>query len=90
MKRIATVIAFFGLATAGSTVFAGSEPVKMTDSQMDNIAGGQLVNVVLVDVVDVRNVTVKAAVPVNAAVAANVLGSGDAVAVSTQRVRIRQ
>jgi hypothetical protein len=42
-----------------------AEPVKLTDSQLDEVSAGALVNVVAVDVVD-------AVVPVN--VQANVLG----------------
>ncbi|MGQ0653027.1 MAG: hypothetical protein ACT4P4_12315 [Betaproteobacteria bacterium] len=90
MKRATTLFAFIGLATAASTGFASSLPVKMTEAQLDSIAGGQLIQVIAFDVVDVRNVSVDAAIPVNAAVAANVLSSGDAVANAAQRARIRQ
>lgn len=105
MKRFATVFVALGLATAGSVAFAEQakdslnrqaakpQPVKMTDAQMDNVAGGALLTVVALDVVDVQNVannlSIDVAVPVNAAVAANVLGSG-ALAVPTQTGRIRQ
>jgi hypothetical protein len=54
-------------------------PVALTETQMDNVTAG-LVDVFLVDVVDVSNV--QAAIPVNAAVAAGVLG--DAVAGAVQ------
>jgi hypothetical protein len=74
MRCFATLFAAIGLATAGSTVLA--EPVQMTDAQLDNVAGGALVaagNLIsLQDVVDVNNNNINVAVPVTAAVAANV------------------
>jgi hypothetical protein len=74
MKRLALFVAF-GLATAGSTALAEQadrqiqaqnpkpQPVKMTDAQMDNVAGGQA----LIDV-DIRQVAnnIQVQVPVNA------------------------
>jgi hypothetical protein len=101
MNRFATIFVAFGLATAGSSALAGQakdqvskqnpkpQPVQMSDAQMDKVAGGALLNVLLLDVVDVRNVSVDVAVPVNAAVAANVLG-GTAIAGAAQPGRIRQ
>ena len=84
MKKIAILAA---LATAAaSSAFAqqptpvvpeqavASTPVLMTDEQMDKVTAGALLNVALVDVVDVRDVNVQVAVPVNAAVAVGVLG----------------
>jgi hypothetical protein len=82
MKRFATLFVALGLATAGSTVIAEEakdqvstqdakpQPVQMSDAQLDNVAAGQLIEVILIDVVDVRNVQV--AIPVNANVLANV------------------
>ena len=102
MKRFASVVVALGLATAGSTALATQpkdqvnaqaskpQPVKMTDAQMDNVAGGALVSVVAVDVVDVENVlnNVRVAIPVNASVAIAVLGG--AVAAASQPGRIFQ
>jgi hypothetical protein len=49
---------------------------ELTGAELDAVAAGALLNVLLVDVVDVKDVNV--AVPVNAAVAATVLGGGAA------------
>ena len=65
MKRFATLFAVVGLATAGTTALADevkdqltkSQPVQMTDAQLDDVAAG-LVTVVLVDVVDANGLTV--------------------------------
>jgi hypothetical protein len=48
-------------------------PVALTETQMDNVTAGALLNAIVVDVVDVRDVQV--AVPVNAAVAVGILGT---------------
>jgi hypothetical protein len=55
-----------------------SVPVELTDAELDMVAAGQLQNglINLFDVASHNNVQV--AVPVNAAVAANVLGGGAA------------
>ena len=84
MKRIATLCIAFGLAAAGSAALAAQpeqaakppkpQPVQMTEAQLDNVAAGALINAVLVDVVDVNNNNVQVAIPVNAAVAVQVLG----------------
>jgi hypothetical protein len=78
MKSMIVSAAIFGLTA--STSFAGelSGPVELTDAQMDAVNAGALINAVLVDVVDVRNVQV--AIPVNAAVAAGILGAAGAAA----------
>jgi hypothetical protein len=92
MKRFATLFVAIGLATAGSTVIAEEakdqvskqdakpQPVQMTEKQLDDVAAG-LVNVFLVDVVDIERNNVQVAVPVNAAVAAGILGIAGAGAV---------
>ena len=91
MKKIAILVA---LATAAaSSAFAqqpvpdqaqaAARPVAMTDEQMDKVTAGALINVALVDVVDVRDVNVQVAIPVNAAVAIGVLGG--AVGTAVQR-----
>jgi hypothetical protein len=41
---------------------------------MDKVTAGALIDVALIDVVDVNDVTVQVAVPVNASVAVGVLG----------------
>src|SRR5688500_2125297 len=81
MKRFTPLCVALGLATAGSAAIAEQakdqvnppaakpQPVQMTDAQLDNVAAG-LIDVVLIDVVDVRDVQV--AIPVNANVLANV------------------
>jgi len=80
MKSIIVSAAILGLTASAS--FA-TEPVQLTDQQMDNVNAGALICcIVLRDVVDVNNNNV--AVPVNAAVAANILGGG-AVAGALQR-----
>jgi hypothetical protein len=98
MKRFATVFFALGLATAGSTTLAAQpkdqintqgskpQPVKMTDAQMDGVAGG-LIDVYVIDVANnvLNNNDVRVAIPINAAVAAGVLGTG--VAVPTQVAR---
>jgi hypothetical protein len=92
MKRFASLFVAVGLATAGSTALADQgksqvdkpaskpQPVKMTNAQMDNVAGGALINAVLVDVVDVNNNNVQVAIPVNASVAAGILGTAGSAA----------
>jgi hypothetical protein len=88
MKRFATLFVALGLATAGSTAIAEQatdqlnmqaakpQPIAMTEAQLDSVAGGALVaagNLIAVqDVVDVNNNNINVAVPVTAAVAANV------------------
>ena len=54
------------------------QPVKMTEQQLDNVAGGQLIEVIAIDVVDVRTdrTLQNINIPVNAAVA--VLGRAGA------------
>lgn len=80
----AALIATSGSALANQTAdkaVQDQKPVPMTESQMDNVTGGALVTAILVDVVDVNNNDVQVAVPVNAAVAAGILGNAGAVAV---------
>jgi hypothetical protein len=87
MKSLAILAA--ALIASGSA-FAGEvsdkdmsahTPVSLTEAQMDNVTGGALVNAILVDVVDVNNNNVQLAVPVNAAVAAGILGDAGAISV---------
>src|SRR3569832_2379088 len=83
MKQV-TAIAFTLALAAAPAAFAADQkapdskpapqPTKMSDAQLDNVTTNALVNAFVVDLVDVNNNQVAVAVPVNAAVAANVLG----------------
>ena len=79
--KIAIVSAMV-LGLAAPAAFAG-EPVTLTDTQMDIVKAGQACSVLsciqLKDTVDVNNNNI--AVPVNAAVAAGILGGAGALAV---------
>jgi hypothetical protein len=82
MNRFCTSLVAFALATAGSTALAKPKPTVMSDAQLDGIAGGQaLIEVTLVDVVDINNNQVQVFVPVNASVAAGILGEAGSLAV---------
>ena len=94
MKMITAFATALSFAAAASSGFAGQmgnedrqaqAPVEMTDAQMDNVTGGALINVFVVDVGNRNNVQV--AIPVNAAVAAGVLGG--AIGTATQLGRQR-
>jgi hypothetical protein len=85
MKSLAILVA--ALIASGSA-FAGQvsdkdksahTPVALTEAQMDNVSAGALLTVV--DVVDINNNQVQVAVPVNAAVAAGVLGTAGTISV---------
>lgn len=89
MNKLVTLAVAAGLTISG---FAHAQPdstetkqptsrVEMSDSQLDKVVGGALVNAILVDVVDVNNNRVQVAVPVNASVAAGILGNAGSVAV---------
>ena len=92
MNRFARFITALSLALAGSSALANQskdrpgtqtakpQPVQMSDAQMDSVAGGALINAVLVDVVDVNNNDVQVAIPVNAAVAIGILGAAGSAA----------
>jgi hypothetical protein len=50
MIRFASIVVAFGLAAAGSSAFAGkSEPVLMTDAEMDKVTAGELLTIVFQD-----------------------------------------
>jgi hypothetical protein len=70
MNRIASFVAAFGLAAAGTTAFA-AEPTMMTDAQMDNVSGGGLVDVIIAN--NLNNLSVDINATVTALVNANVL-----------------
>jgi hypothetical protein len=53
-----------------------THPVELADAELDAVAGGALINVVAVDVVDINNNQVQVNLPVAAAVA--VLGGAAA------------
>lgn len=91
MSKISSFAFAVVLATTGTAAFADqgtetkapSDPIAMTDTQLDNVAAGLIaipVTVVAVDLVDVSNVAnkndVTVGVPINAAVA--VLGAAGA------------
>jgi hypothetical protein len=87
MKKILVLaVALSGMAS----VAMAQEPVKLTEAQMDEIAGGAATNI---EVVSIDQNTVNVAVPVNAGVAAAVAALGAVAGVdqdSTQRGRIDQ
>ena len=87
MKQASAIAVSIGLATAPA---AFAEPVKMSDSQLDNVTGGALINAVVVDVVDIENNRVAVAIPVNAAAAINVLGGPTGAAAFQRPGRIVQ
>ena len=88
MNKFVTLLVAAGL-TVGGSAYAQPDStetkrptsrVEMSDSQLDNVVGGALINAVLVDVVDVNNNNVQVAIPVNAAVAVGILGAAGAAA----------
>jgi hypothetical protein len=99
MKHIATMAVVLGLtatpvlAAAYSPTSTSTEPVTLTDGELDQVVAGDpllFVNVAAALNIVVQPITVKVDVPVNVAaiVQANVLGNSvmDAVAVGTQNV----
>jgi hypothetical protein len=97
MKGITVVALSLGLASAPLAFAEQAKPaqgkpqaVKMSDAQLDNVTAGALINAVVVDVVDVNNNNIAVAVPVNAAVAVNVLGGATGAAALQQPGRILQ
>ena len=97
--RMAVIALALGLA-ASPAAFADNankqpskkapKAVKMSEAQLDKVSAGALINAFVVDVVDVRNVDVAVAIPVNAAVAANVFGGPTGAASLQQPGRILQ
>jgi hypothetical protein len=83
MKKLTLIAGSLALAASGAA-FAQQpdrtpsqpvqKPVPMTEAQMDQVTAGALLDVALVDVVDIGDVNVQVAVPVNASVAVGVLG----------------
>jgi len=75
MKALVFAVALTGFASAAMAaepVKTTKAPVKLTEAQMDNVTAGALLNVVAIDVLDVNNNQVQVAVPVTAAVTAQV------------------
>jgi uncharacterized protein YjfI (DUF2170 family) len=63
MNRFAYAFVALALAGAGSTALAAkSEPVAMTEAQMDNVTGGGLIDVIIMDNLNDLTVTVNATV----------------------------
>ena len=75
MNRFACIFIALGLAAAGSTALAApsatSQPVMMTEAQMDNVTGGGLIDVLIQD--NFNNLSVDINATVTALVNANVL-----------------
>jgi hypothetical protein len=89
MRSVIALLSAVSFVTAGTTYAANGPPAQMSEAELDQVTAGALINVFAVDVVDVNNNTVKVAIPVNAAVAANILGS-NAAAFASQPGRIFQ
>ena len=71
MNRFACILAALTLAGAGSTALAAKpEPVTMTEAQMDNVTGGGLIDVIIMD--NLNNLQVNVNATVNAIVNATV------------------
>ena len=73
-NRFACIYFALGLAGAGSAALAAepaSQPVMMSDAEMDNVAAGGLINVIITD--NLNNLQVNVNATVNAIVNANVL-----------------
>ena len=96
-KYIAVFATVFGLgagkAFAAQESSASTDPVQLTDSQLDEVVAGDPIIAVNVGVfapinVHVEPITVSVPINVAAIVQANVLGNGvfDAIAVGTQNV----
>ena len=99
MKHMTAVACALALAAAPAAfadqpkapdMKAAPKATKMSDAQLDRVTGGALINAVVVDVVDINNNKVAVAVPVNAAVAVNVLGGPTGAAALQQPGRITQ
>jgi hypothetical protein len=75
MNRFACIFVALGLAAAGSTALAAdpakSQPVMMTDAQMDGVSGGGLIDVIVAN--NLNNLSVDIDATVTALVNANVL-----------------
>jgi hypothetical protein len=57
-----------------------NRPLELTDAELDAVAGGQLLTLVLADLVDIGDVNVEVAAPINLAAAVAVLGNATALA----------
>lgn len=100
VQRIAVFALSLGLAAAPAAfadnagrqadVKKAPKATKMSDAQLDKVSAGALINAFVVDVVDIENNKVAVAIPVNAAVAANVLGGAAGAGSLQQPGRILQ
>ena len=74
-NRLACMFVALSLAGAGSTALAAepakSQPVMMSDAEMDNVAAGGLIDVIIAN--NLNNLAVNVNATVNAIVNANVL-----------------
>jgi hypothetical protein len=57
-----------------------NRPIELTDADLDAVAGGQLLTLVLNDLVDIGDINVEVAAPINLAAAVAVLGNATATA----------
>ena len=57
-----------------------NRPTELTDAELDAVAGGQLLTLVLNDLVDIGDINVEVAAPINLAAAVAVLGNATATA----------
>jgi hypothetical protein len=91
MRSVIALLSAATFAAAGTAYAVSPPPAQMSEAELDQTTAGALINVFAVDVVDVNNNTVKVAIPVNAAVAAEILTSGStANAFAAQPGRIKQ
>ena len=82
MRKLSVLASILAFAASGAFAQQQVEadrapvqkPVPMTEAQMDKVTAGALLDVALVDVVDIGDVNVQVAIPVNASVAVAVLG----------------
>ena len=100
VHRIAVIALSLGLAAAPAAFAENAKQadkkapnapkMTMSDAQLDKVSAGALINAFVFDVVDIQNNKVAVAVPVNAAVAVNVLGGPTGAASLQQPGRILQ
>jgi sulfate adenylyltransferase subunit 1 (EFTu-like GTPase family) len=97
MKRIISAIAAVALSGAASVAIAQDQvkqstqkPVAMSDAQLEKVAAGALVDIVVVDAVDVNRNQVIVAVPANVNAAIAILGEVAQTSTQTQAGRIGQ
>ena len=85
MRTLTSIAVAAALSITGTAAFAEQDikkqeqaaPIAMNDAQLEKVSAG-LITLLVVDAVDVEDNQVQVAVPVNAAVAAGVLGAAGA------------